>query len=212
MYTVKPPFFVKPFLGNTIWRIPTEEKVLYLTFDDGPHPVITPKVLDILLEYQVKATFFCLGKNVKAHPQIFQNLLAGGHRVGSHTYDHPSGWKTDDREYMRNVTAGNEMIGSDLFRPPYGQITPTQVKLLEKKYRIVMWDVLSGDFDRNTSPERTCENVVDHARPGSVIVFHDSEKAAQNMLFALPRCIDRLQKKGFKFEPLPNVFDFLDRP
>lgn len=205
MYLVKPPFFLKPVYGGSVWRVPTEENVLYLTFDDGPIPEVTPWVLALLAEYNAKATFFCVGKNAEAHPALLQQLLDEGHRIGNHSYDHPSGWKTADAAYLANVAHCAEFVGSNLFRPPYGRITRSQINRLKQDYTIVMWDVLAGDYDAKTSPEQCASNVIDHAKPGSIVVFHDSLKAARNLRHALPAALAHFSKAGYRFDVLPDI-------
>jgi peptidoglycan/xylan/chitin deacetylase (PgdA/CDA1 family) len=187
-----------------VWRIPAgREKVIYLSFDDGPHPVATPFVLDELKKYDARATFFCIGKNVQKYPQIYRRVLTEGHRVGNHTHDHLNGWKTGDRKYLENVRDAARLIDSDLFRPPYGKIGLFQSSLLRSAplgYKIVMWEVLSGDFDRRMSPKRCGQNVILHARPGSIVVFHDSEKAFDSVQEALPTVLAHFSKLGYRFE------------
>ena len=174
MYTVRPPLLAKPWFREAQWRVETTRKVLYLTFDDGPVPGVTDKALDILDGYGAKATFFCLGKQVEAHPALYQQLLERGHAVGNHTWDHPSGWQTPNDRYFENIEQAATLITSTLFRPPYGRIQRSQLKALAKDYTVVMWDVLSGDFDQSIDGERCAQNVVKHGRAGSIVVFHDS--------------------------------------
>lgn len=153
------------------------EKIIYLTFDDGPHPVATPFVLDTLKKYNAKATFFCIGKNVAQHPDIYKRILLEGHTTGNHTHNHLNGSKNSNEEYIANIKEAKKYIDSNLFRPPYGRITGFQVKLLNRAFNIIMWDVLSADFDIHLSPEKCSRNVIKSAREGSIVVFHDSEKA-----------------------------------
>jgi peptidoglycan/xylan/chitin deacetylase (PgdA/CDA1 family) len=205
-YLVRSPWWLKKFYSKLVWNIPSKERVLYLTFDDGPHPVVTPFVLDLLKEYSATATFFCIGKNVQQQPQIYRRVLMEGHRVGNHTQDHLNGWKTDDREYIGNIRDAARAIDSSLFRPPYGRITGFQSALLRKEpfnYKIIMWEVLSADFDRALDGERCARNVIRHARPGSIIVFHDSEKAWDRLRIALPKVLEHFYKKGYRFEAIP---------
>ncbi|MFM7216993.1 MAG: polysaccharide deacetylase family protein [Bacteroidota bacterium] len=185
------------------WRLPTEEKVLYLTFDDGPIPVVTPWVLDQLGKYQAKATFFCVGNNVRNHPEIFRRLNEEGHRVGNHTEHHTNGWTVLNREYYLDIALCARVVKSDLFRPPYGKIRPTQVARLRKDYRIVMWDVLSKDYDQDLDGDTCYDRVVREAKPGSIIVFHDSIKAEERLRVALPRVLEHFSSQGFRFAPIP---------
>lgn len=200
MYLAKTPRVVKAFLPNYTWHIPTTEKVLYLTFDDGPIPEATPWVLDTLLQYGAKATFFCVGDNVRKHPGIFQRILSEGHAVGNHTFNHLNGWKTHTFDYLKNVQRCGQMVSSPLFRPPYGALRPSQTRRLRTRYRIVMWDVLSGDFDPKISPEQCLQNVLDNVQPGSIVLFHDSLKAETRMRFALPKVLEKLTAEGWTFQ------------
>jgi peptidoglycan/xylan/chitin deacetylase (PgdA/CDA1 family) len=182
-------------------------KEVFLTFDDGPHPEITPWVLAELKKYDAKATFFCIGKNVVQYPDVYRQILAAGHATGNHTFSHVNGWKTSTADYIRDVQKAGEVIDSSLFRPPYGRIRKAQAKklvdVLEKKcVRIVMWDVLSADFDTSFSPQRCAEVVLRYAEPGSVIVFHDSAKAFPNLQHALPVVLATLRDKGYSFRKL----------
>lgn len=209
MYLVKTPWLVKKLYPTYTWQIPTKEKVLYLTFDDGPHETATPFVLDELKKYNAKATFFCIGKNVVNHPAIYRRIKEEGHAVGNHTYNHLNGWKTDDTVYINDIIEAADVIDSRLFRPPYGKIKKFQAKILQRKdsplhqlFSIMMWDVLSGDFDVNISPQKCLSNVTDHAEGGSLIVFHDSTKAWSRMSYALPKVLTHFAGKGFSFAAL----------
>ncbi len=182
--------------------MPANEKKIYLTFDDGPVPIVTSSVLDILREENVRATFFCVGENVSKNPEIFQRILDEKHAVGNHTFNHLKGWKTHGNEYIRNVIKCAGLIDTKLFRPPYGRIKKSQLTLISKQYSVIMWDVLSGDYDKRTSPKQCLKNVTDNVRNGSVIVFHDSHKAQKNMEFALPRFIKYAKENGFEFAVL----------
>jgi peptidoglycan/xylan/chitin deacetylase (PgdA/CDA1 family) len=192
-----------------VWRVPTAEKVLYLSFDDGPHPVATPFVLGELGRYGAKGTFFCIGKNVEAHPEIYRRILMEGHRVGNHTQDHLNGWKVDDRRYLENIREAARRIDSDLFRPPYGRIGALQSSVLRSApfhYTIIMWDVLSGDFDQALTGDRCARNVIRYGGPGSVVVFHDSEKAYSRLREALPMVLEEFSARGYRFEAiLPKI-------
>lgn len=204
-YTAKTPTWVKKLFKACIWDLPGTEKNIYLTFDDGPHPLITPFVLDELAKYNAKATFFCIGKNVAQHPATYSRILSEGHAVGNHSFDHLNGWKTENAVYLANILKAGEYIKSDLFRPPYGRITPSQIKNLTQQkrlYKIVMWSVLSGDFDVSISAEQCCKNVLKNAGNGAVVVFHDSEKAEIRLRYALPEVLKYFTAKGYVFEKL----------
>lgn len=205
VYTAKTPKWVKKLFPESIWDMPKAQKILYLTFDDGPHPQITGFVLDELLKYNAKATFFCIGKNVVENPLIFNRILSEGHQVGNHTFNHLNGWKTSKTRYLQNIEEAAKYIDSHLFRPPYGRITSTQHRSLstpDVSYKVVMWSVLSGDFDVNVTPEQCCKNVLKNAESGSIVVFHDSEKAYERLKYALPETLKYFSEKGFQFEKI----------
>ena len=204
-YLVRSPWWLKKFYSRLVWSIPVKEKVLYLTFDDGPHPVATPFVLDELKKHDARATFFCIGKNVQEYPQIYRRVLMEGHRVGNHTQNHLNGWKTEDKKYLQNIRDAAVLIDSDLFRPPYGRISLFQSSLLRNppyNYKIIMWEVLSADFDRALSAQRCAHHVIRHARPGSIVVFHDSEKAWDRLRDALPAVLKHFSQLGYRFEAI----------
>jgi len=204
-YLAKTPKWVRKLFGRSTWEVRDSEKNIYLTFDDGPHPSITPFVLDELDKYGAKATFFCIGRNVAENPSVYKEILARGHSVGNHTHNHLNGWKTKSADYIANVLKAREYIDSELFRPPYGRITGMQHRELTqmgKPFRIVMWSVLSGDFDTRLSPERCYKNIVDHTGSGSVVVFHDSEKAKERMCYCLPAVLKYFSGKGYLFKKI----------
>jgi peptidoglycan/xylan/chitin deacetylase (PgdA/CDA1 family) len=204
-YLVKTPWVLqKVMYPEYVWSMPGKEKKLYLTFDDGPHPEVTPFVLEQLRTFNAKACFFCIGKNVAKYPNIYKQILNEGHAVGNHTYDHLNGWSVNDRIYLKNVVQAEKQIDSLLFRPPYGRITTFQAKQLMEKlnYTIIMWSVLSGDFDINLSPEKCWQNVLKGAAPGSIIVFHDSEKAKKRLVYTLPKLLEHFTESGYSFEKL----------
>jgi len=207
MYLIKTPFWLRAFYPKCTWNIPSNDKVIYLSFDDGPHPEATPFVLAELKKYHAKATFFCIGNNVLKHPNIFESILQEGHRVGNHTYDHLNGWKTTTNEYIENIKDATAIIESNLFRPPYGRITKRQIRALSSMknlpQQIIMWDVLSGDFDLKLNGEDCARNVIKNTKPGSIIVFHDSQKAWDRMSVALPMVLAYFSQLGYRFETIP---------
>jgi peptidoglycan/xylan/chitin deacetylase (PgdA/CDA1 family) len=205
MYLVRPPLVLKKFYPTLLWRVATTEKLLYLTFDDGPHPEITPWVLEQLRLANAKAIFFCVGENVERYPELYRKILEQGHLCGNHTQNHLNGWESDSAKYLRNVAACARHVQSDLFRPPYGRLKKTQAKRLARHFQIIMWDVLSGDFDRNTSPEKCLENTLHYSRPGSIVVFHDSLKARKNLFSVLPEYLLEMKNRGYQFPLLPNT-------
>ncbi|MBL4662136.1 MAG: polysaccharide deacetylase family protein [Flavobacteriaceae bacterium] len=223
-YLVKTPKFVQRMFPKRIWAFPISEKKIYLTFDDGPIPEVTPWVLDTLQKYNAKATFFCIGDNVVKYPEIFRRIITEGHAVGNHTFNHLNGRKTEQKSYSENVqksqttmqkellALGKSIITSEendaivnngLFRPPYGRLTTAQAKTLQQKgYQIVMWNVLSADFDSTVSEEKCFKNVAESIQPGSIIVFHDSLRAQKNMQFALPKILDIIAENGWSCEKI----------
>ena len=202
MYFIKSPQFVKNLFPNFTWKIPTDEKRLFLTFDDGPVADVTPWVLRTLADYDAKATFFCVGENIRKYPQIFAQIREAGHSVGNHTFNHLNGWATENIPYFHNVRHCAGLVNSELFRPPYGRLKPKQAQFLQRHYRVVMWDVLSGDFDPALSPQQCFRNVVNHAEPGSIVVFHDSLKARERLEYALPKVLEHFSALGYRFEAL----------
>ncbi len=184
---------------NLIWNIKTSAKEIFLTFDDGPHPDITPEVLDILDQFDAKATFFCVGENVKKYYETYRMILDKGHKTGNHTFNHCNGWKTPAVEYYENIEKCTEVVDSHLFRPPYGRIKPMHIPYLKMQFQIIMWSVLSGDYNNKVSPEKCLEKSIRYTRPGSIVVFHDSLKASKNMLFTLPRFLDHFSKLDYRF-------------
>jgi len=202
MYLVKTPWLLKQLYPNLLWNNSRTGNRIYLTFDDGPIPIVTPFVLNILKQYDAKATFFCIGDNINKHPDIFEQVKSAGHAIGNHTYNHVKGWKTGDKTYLDNFLKADVSVRSDLFRPPYGRIKRSQIKLLKQArpdLKIVMWDVLSGDFDINLKPEDCLKNVLKHTGPGSIIVFHDSLKAFERLEYVLPRAMEEWGRRGYEF-------------
>jgi len=228
-YFVKTPRLIRNYFSDYTWNITTDKKEIYLTFDDGPIPEITPWVLNVLKEYQAKATFFCIGDNIKKYPQIFQQILKENHSIGNHSFNHLNGWKTNPQMYLNNIeitekvfksetknkkikngnneihkqATNNQQLTTNLFRPPYGRIRSKQTRLLIKKgYQIIMWDILSGDFDQNISKEACYQNVIKNVQKGSIIVFHDSKKAFKKLDYALPKVLNYFTERGYTFKVL----------
>lgn len=210
------PRFIQRLYPERIWAFSRKKNAVYLTFDDGPIPKVTPWVLEELKKHHAKATFFCIGNNINKHPEIFQKTISEGHSVGNHTFNHLNGWKTNTSEYVQNVEKarrcmmdggrralsndGGIGISSELFRPPYGKITSEQAKALQKKgFKIVMWDIVSYDYDGGVSQEECLQNVLKNIRPGSVVVFHDSLKAEKNLRYVLPKVLEFIQEKKWKY-------------
>ena len=203
-YFVKTPWWIKKLYPACIWEMQTDEKVLYLTFDDGPHPVATSFVLNELEKYNAKATFFCVGKNVTQHRDIYRRILNQGHHAGNHTFNHLNGWKVSDMAYFKDIAEARKNIDSALFRPPYGKISKFQLRHLTGTFKMkaVMWSVLSGDFDAALSGESCLKNVMLSAKPGSIVVFHDSQKAWANLAYALPKVLMHFAEQGYRFEKI----------
>lgn len=199
------PKVVKSIFPHFVWNIDSTQKTLYLTFDDGPTPEITNWVLDCLKSYNAKATFFCIGNNVELYPEIYNRIIKEGHAVGNHTFNHIKGWKVSTTDYINDVNKASNLIDSKLFRPPYGRLKPKQGKALIKKgYNIIMWSVLSLDWDKSITLTQCYNNVVKKAVSGNIIVFHDSVKASKKMMFALPKVLEYFTEKGFEFKRIPE--------
>ncbi len=202
-YFIKTPWIVKRLFSSYVWNMDTKEKQVFLTFDDGPHPEITPWVLNQLKQYGAKASFFCIGKNVCEQKHVYQEILQQGHAVGNHTYNHLNGWKVGTEAYMQDVAKAASVIESNLFRPPYGRIRSKQARQMNEALqrsdaRIIMWDVLSADFDRTITKEACLKNVLNNVEKGSIIVFHDSEKAFPHLQFVLPKLLEYLHKEMYE--------------
>ncbi len=225
LYWIKTPAYIKRLFSNHVWDIPNNENKVYLTFDDGPTPEITEWVMAILKKHDIKATFFCIGKNIDKHPEIYLKLIKEGHAIGNHTFNHTNGWKVSCKDYVEDFLDCEEKIDfrtlnleksqienidykiKALFRPPYGKIKPSQSKeIREIGFKIIMWDVLSADFDKNVSPEKCLQNATKKVTSGSIILFHDSVKAFKNLEYALPKTIEILKGKGFEFDTINKNF------
>lgn len=193
----RPPKFLRRLMPDLIWEIEDDNGV-FLTFDDGPTPGITEWILATLAKYNAKATFFVLGKNVELYPDLYQKILDAGHKVGNHTYSHQKGWGMPLERYLEDVDFAGDIIHSELFRPPYARVTPSQMRAVAKRYKIVMWDIVSRDYNRSLSREGCLRNVTKYLAAGSIVVFHDSEKSFKNMSYALPRTLERIKELGLK--------------
>jgi len=199
---VRPPQVFRKVYPGAHWRMSKKEKKIYLTFDDGPVPGVTTEALSVLRKSGVKATFFCVGENVQRHPEIFQQIVAEGHSVGNHTMHHIDGWKHSWFDYMRDVKECSALFQTKLFRPPYGHMRRSQFRTLARRCKVIMWDVLTYDFDKTYASEHCLELAISNSREGSIVVFHDSEKAKERMLYALPRYIEEMLSRGFTFAAL----------
>lgn len=197
---IKPPYLARLFFPQLLWKVTTNSKEIFLTFDDGPHPEITPEVLDILDKYDAKATFFCVGENVKKYPETYASIIDKGHQTANHSYNHFNGWKKKNKDYFHNIEQCSQLVDSRLFRPPYGRIKTSQIKALKQHYKIIMWSVITYDFDQSITPTQCLENATKHTKAGSIVVFHDSEKASANLFYALPKFLEHFKKRGFVFK------------
>lgn len=220
MYLVKSPLLLKWFYSALTWNKSRSQKIIYLTFDDGPVPNVTEFVLNTLKSFKIKATFFCIGDNILKHPAVFERLKSEGHAIGNHTFNHLNGWKTADNIYVQNFLKCQELTQTNLFRPPYGRIKKSQIRSLRAEAQrpifevgqqptkaipqleIIMWDVLSGDFDPSLSPEKCYQNIINNTENGSIIVFHDSLKAFDRLKYALPKAIEYFLNEGYQFAKL----------
>ncbi len=223
MHLVKSPLLLKWYYSSLLWNKARSEKIVYLTFDDGPIPNVTEFVLNTLKTFDIKATFFCIGDNINKYATIFEMIKKEGHSIGNHTFNHINGWKSNDYTYLENFKKCQELTQTNLFRPPYGKIKKSQISKIVTSYKlqvtslnnqtsqfairnpqlnIIMWDVLSGDYNPNLSPEKCYKNVIKNAKSGSIIVFHDSLKAFERLKYALPKTIQYLSDKGYQFGKL----------
>ncbi|MCX8020769.1 MAG: polysaccharide deacetylase family protein [Chitinophagaceae bacterium] len=207
-YFIRTPFWFRFIYPYSVWKCNVSRPTVFLTFDDGPHPELTPFVLDELKKYNAKATFFCIGRHVEKHTELFQQIIREGHAVGNHTFHHLNGWKTDTNEYIQDVLEADRFIQSSLFRPPYGRLTLKQLKKIRsgtellKPMKIIMWSILSGDWDSGISPVTCYKRIATKITSGDIIVFHDSEKARENLVYTLPRILKNLHNQGFAFDKI----------
>jgi peptidoglycan/xylan/chitin deacetylase (PgdA/CDA1 family) len=199
MFRFKVPDILPSLFPHLLWRVNTARPEIYLTFDDGPHPQITPWVLETLHQYRANGTFFCVGQNVERYPETYERIIAEGHRTGNHTHRHLKGWSHNTTRYVADIHECAGIVKSNLFRPPYGRITPAQIRALHPQYRIVMWDLLSRDYEKNLNVQQALNVLIRKARPGSVLVFHDSEKAEHNLRILLPAILEHFSAKGYTF-------------
>jgi peptidoglycan-N-acetylglucosamine deacetylase len=212
LYFITTPRWLRKFFPGCIWDIKTKEKIIYLSFDDGPHPAITPFVLAELKKYNAKATFFCIGDNVRKFPAIYQQVIDEGHAVGNHTMRHINGWQNTDDDYLKDIINAGNLIKSNLFRPPYGRIKRSQIKKLtainnqlqtpNSKLQTIMWSVLAGDWVATLSPQKCFEQIKDKIYPGCIVVFHDSEKANDRMSYALPKLLEHFTRLNYTFKKI----------
>lgn len=202
---IRLPQLLTHCFADAIWRLPGSELEIVLTFDDGPIPEVTPWVLDFLKKEQIKACFFCVGENVKRYPDVYRRILDEGHQTGNHTFNHLQGLKTPNKVFLSNIEKAAGYIHSNLFRPPHGWLRQSQYQEIKKDYQFVMWDIISGDYKKGLNPEMVIQNVLEYVRPGSVITFHDSIKAQNNLMQALPVIIKKLKQQGYQFVQLPQA-------
>jgi len=205
LFFITTPWWLRKIFPGCIWDIKTGEKTIYLSFDDGPHPTITPFVLQELEKYNAKATFFCIGDNVKKFPEVYQQVINQGHAIGNHTMHHLNGWKTEDETYLNDIEIAGKHIDSNLFRPPYGRVKKGQIKKIQQstlKLQTIMWSVLAGDWVSSLSPEKCFTQVKNNVYPGCIIVFHDSDKANDRMSYALPKLLDYFTQQGYTFKKI----------
>ena len=201
MFIEQPPQIIRYLYLSAIWRMDKDERAVYLTFDDGPIPRVTPWVLDVLDKYGIKATFFMVGDNIRKHPDEFRMVVERGHRIGNHTFNHIRGLSYDINSYLENTEkACRMMIGTNLFRPPHGYMSPKQYAELKKRYKIIMWDLVTRDYNRKFNGEQILQKVKKYARNGSIITFHDSIKSEENLKYALPKAIEWLKEQGYEFK------------
>ena len=205
VYLVKTPLLFRLLYPSCVWKIPNAKNEIFLTFDDGPNPEFTERILSVLASKNILATFFCVGNQIEKHPQLFKKIITAGHSVGNHSHSHKNGWTTNNTEYINDVKSCAKHINSNLYRPPYGKISSKQLRALKKKYHIIMWDVIGGDFDLKVTSEKIKQNVLKNTQSGSIIVLHDNPKFAAKMLSALPQIIDALILKGFRFSTINDA-------
>jgi peptidoglycan/xylan/chitin deacetylase (PgdA/CDA1 family) len=201
-YLVKTPWWLKKLYPGCLWDMPVKENTIYLSFDDGPHPTITPFVLQLLKKYNAKATFFCIGENVARYPDIYRQIIDEGHAVGNHTFHHINGWKTTAKDYEADINKAGDYIHSRLFRPPYGRMKRSQLRRLmqvDNKMTVVMWNILAGDWDKDLEPEKCFQRMKKKIRPGDIIVFHDSDKAWDRMSYSLPLVLEEFTRLSYRF-------------
>ena len=202
MYFVKTPHIITLIYKSLIWKIPGKEKVIYLTFDDGPDKNVTPQILEILKKYNAKATFFCIGKKAEGNPEIIQQIISSGHAIGNHSYDHIKSRFAKSADFINNIEKCNTFLGSKLLRPPYGRISFKQIRSLKNKYKIILWSVMPGDFDKKVTKERCLARSLKHTKSGTIIVYHDNLIAKRKVLYVLPEYLEPFTKKGFVFKAI----------
>lgn len=200
MFIERPPQFIRWLYPRACWRMSASKQAVYLTFDDGPIPEITPWVLDVLDKYHIKATFFMVGDNVRKYPDEFKMVVKRGHRIGNHTYNHLQGIKVNAKRYMANIEKSERYLTTDLFRPPHGLMRLSQYRALQEHYRVIMWDLVTRDYDSKLTGEQVLDKVKRYVRPGSIITFHDSVRSINNLRYALPRAIEWLLSEGYEFK------------
>ena len=200
MFIEQPPQFIRWLYPRACWRMSASERAVYLTFDDGPIPDVTPWVLEVLNKYHIKATFFMVGDNVRKHFDEFKMVVEHGHRIGNHTYNHLQGLRERTDHYIANIEKVENFLATNLFRPPHGLMRLSQYRALRERYRIIMWDLVTRDYDSRLTGEQVLSKVKRYVRPGSIITFHDSVRSADSLRYALPRAIEWLLAEGYEFK------------
>ncbi|HMQ07445.1 MAG TPA: polysaccharide deacetylase family protein [Saprospiraceae bacterium] len=201
----KIPDFIQFCFSQLIWRIPNSEKKVFLTFDDGPHPQSTPYILEMLEQFEARATFFCLGAHIELYPEMFNRILNAGHGIGNHGYHHLSGWQTRIETYIKNTRQGSKITGSDLFRPPYGRLTWQQYNNLKCEFKILMWSLNTYDYDQKQSLNTTINKLCNHTKSGSIVLFHDQPSSLKTTLYILYEYLSHLTEKGFSCESIEEA-------
>ena len=196
---IKTPSLTKYLFPSLVWKKNTDQKKIWITFDDGPDEKVTPYLIDVLGKFGIKATFFIIGNQAKKYPELVKLIINNGHKIGNHSFSHLNGFSTNNNKYLEDVEQAKKYIDSDIFRPPFGKITPFQIKNLKKDFKIIMWDIMSWDFKENIYPNKIYKNVIDNVENGSIILFHNNLKSYNNLKNSLELILEKLKDKGYQF-------------